>query len=155
MGNSPGQRPTASQILSFRPCSLIVQNFFNLIYQVDQLDSSSWCALIYQNTLEGPTPKLLSLNSSRCGSWPFWSRPTGLGDHRSTRSVTTTFSKMIVTLILRFHYKYAGEMALKSQKCCTLQYFRASKNLEKSSQSGQNANKSSILRVHFTVTTVA
>ena len=46
-------------------------------------------------------------------------------------------------------------MALKSQKRCTLQCFRASKNLEKSSQSGQNASKSSILYVKFAVTTVA
>ena len=46
-------------------------------------------------------------------------------------------------------------MASKSQKRCTLQCFRASKNQENSSQSGQNANKSSILHVQFAVTTVA
>ena len=67
----------------------------------------------------------------------------------------TSFSKTIFTLILRFHYKYAVEMALKSPKRCTLLCFRASKNLEKSCQSGQNASKSLILYVNFTVTTVA
>ena len=46
-------------------------------------------------------------------------------------------------------------MASKSQKRCTLQCFRASKNQENSGQSGQNANKSSILHVQFAVTTVA
>ena len=45
-------------------------------------------------------------------------------------------------------------MASKSQKRCTLQCFRASKNQENSSQSGQNASKSSILHVQFAVTTV-
>ena len=46
-------------------------------------------------------------------------------------------------------------MASESQKRCTLQCFRASKNQKNSSQSGQNANKSSILHVQFAVTTVA
>ena len=59
------------------------------------------------------------------------------------------------TAILRFYCIYAIEMALKSQKRCTLQCCRASKNLEKSNQSGQNAGKSLILHVQFAVTTVA
>ena len=40
-------------------------------------------------------------------------------------------------------------MALQNQKRCTLRCFRASENLEKSSESGQNADKSSILHVFF------
>ena len=45
-------------------------------------------------------------------------------------------------------------MALQSQKRHTFQCFRASENLEKSSRSAQNANKTLILHVEFTVAIV-